>query len=104
MTVEEERRQRNARRERLKAEHKCVNCGKQDERTIGGMTLCVRCSGKRGREMGLAEVLRAHGYKVSAPEPERQDDGTDMDPGKMAVLSKYGYDYSVMTGRWTTAS
>lgn len=34
----------NNRKARLKAEHRCVSCGKQDERTIAGKTLCGVCA------------------------------------------------------------
>lgn len=36
--------QNRARYARLKAEHRCVLCGAQDERTLSGMTRCEKCA------------------------------------------------------------
>lgn len=38
---------RAERYQRLKSEHRCTFCGKQDDRTLSGKTLCIICASKK---------------------------------------------------------
>ena len=52
---------------RLKAEHRCTNCGDQDERTLSGKTLCVPCAEFRSRK---SKMLYAETREPRVRSPE----------------------------------
>ena len=93
---------------RMKAEHRCVRCGKQDERTIEGKTLCGVCAKKnseyimRNKERYYAHTKRRFERMLSehrCVDCGRQDARTLIGKQKCAVCAAKHDIYKARTMR-----
>lgn len=51
--------------QKRKTERRCVNCGKQDERTLNGKTECAECTDKRSRYYAAQNEIQRKLHRIS---------------------------------------